>query len=81
MGENGEINIGKLREFEKRGIQPLQAIDHTKLEYEGFEKEFYNEHQEVIDLGFDEVNAKRRELGIRVEGEKVPKPLFKFSHL
>lgn len=32
-------------------------------------------------MEFDAVNTKRRDLGIRVDGERVPKPISSFSHL
>ncbi len=59
MNENGEIDHEKLRQIEKRGIQPLQKVDHTQIEYEDFQKDFYMEHPELQARGFEEVASKR----------------------
>jgi hypothetical protein len=36
LGENGEIDYEKLRQMEKKGIQPLAKVDHMQFEYEEF---------------------------------------------
>ena len=59
MNEKGEVDHDKLRQLEKRGIQPLAKIDHAQIEYEVFEKDFYIEHPEVAAMDFEQVSAKR----------------------
>lgn len=59
LDEEGEVDYEKLRMLEKKGIQPLQMVDHTYSEYEGFEKDFYREHPEISSMPVDVINAKR----------------------
>ncbi len=47
-------------------IDPLPPIDHSEIEYEAFNKNFYEEHEEIAKLLFTEVNDLRNKLGIRV---------------
>ncbi|TNV85523.1 hypothetical protein FGO68_gene1017 [Halteria grandinella] len=81
LNDDGEIDFEKLRQLEKKGIQPLPTVDHSVIEYEAFEKDFYKEHPDITNMPADVINAKRRQLAIRVEGERVPRPLFQFQHL
>jgi len=34
----------------KKEIDPLPSIDHSEIEYEPFEKNFYNVHEEIASL-------------------------------
>ncbi|CDW84857.1 dead-box atp-dependent rna helicase 24-like [Stylonychia lemnae] len=81
LDENGQIDYEKLRLMEKKGIQALQALDHSQIEYDQFEKNFYKEHPDITNMSFDQINSIRRELLIRVEGERVPRPFTAFNHL
>jgi hypothetical protein len=47
-------------------IDPLPPIDHTLIEYENFEKNFYDEHEEIKNLSQSEVDELRKTLGIKV---------------
>lgn len=59
LGADGEIDFDKLRQLEKKGIQPLPPVDHTLVEYESFEKDFYKEHPSITGLSADVINARR----------------------
>ena len=48
-------------------IDPLPPIDHTLIEYENFEKNFYEEHEEIKNLSQQEVDELRKTLGIKVD--------------
>ena len=40
--------MGKLRQLEKKhGVVPLERIDHSKIVYKPYTKNFYVEHPEV----------------------------------
>ena len=52
----------------KKTIDPLPPIDHSEIDYERFEKNFYVEHQEIQHLSPFEVESLRRKLGLRVSG-------------
>ena len=49
-------------------IDPLPPIDHSDIDYEPFERNFYQEHEEIKALTNDQVDELRRTLGIRVGG-------------
>ena len=51
------MDHAKLRLLEKqRGIQPLPNVDHTQIDHEEFNKNFYQEDSEVQGMEFDAVN-------------------------
>ena len=52
----------------KKVIDPLSPIDHSEIEYEKFEKNFYVEHDEILHLSPFEVENLRRKLGLKVSG-------------
>ena len=55
--DSGQVNMGKLRQLErKHGIVPLERIDHSKLVYKPFTKNFYAEHPEVEAMSVEQVN-------------------------
>eukprot|EP00347_Sterkiella_histriomuscorum_P009775 403339941 len=78
---NGNLDYEKLRQMEKKGIQALNTLDHTQIEYDSFEKNFYQEHPDITAMSFEDVNYTRRQLQVRVQGERVPKPITEFKHL
>ena len=61
-------------------IDPLPPIDHSTIEYESFNRNFYEEHEEIKSLNWDQVNQLRKTLGIRVFGSGQPKPVCSFAH-
>ncbi|VDP30272.1 unnamed protein product [Heligmosomoides polygyrus] len=64
----------------KKVIDPLPAIDHTAISYPAFNKNFYEEHEEIKKLNHVEVNRLRDKLGLRVGGFHPPKPVCSFAH-
>lgn len=64
----------------KKEIDPLPPIDHSEIEYETFEKNFYNVHEEISNLTKEQVEDLRQTLGIKVSGAAVPKPVTSFGH-
>lgn len=65
--------------FEKI-IDPLPPIDHSTIEYENFEKNFYQEHEEIKSLSREQVEELRKTLGIKVSGYNPTKPVCSFAH-
>lgn len=47
-------------------IDPLPPIDHSDIDYENFERNFYEEHLDIAKLSEQEVVQLRDKLGIRV---------------
>uniref|UniRef100_A0A1A7YGY4 Probable ATP-dependent RNA helicase DDX46 n=1 Tax=Iconisemion striatum TaxID=60296 RepID=A0A1A7YGY4_9TELE len=54
----------------------LEPVDHGKIQYESYRKNFYVEVPELAKITQEEVNAYRLELeGITVKGKGCPKPI------
>lgn len=64
----------------RRDIDPLPAIDHSEIEYEPFEKNFYTTHDEIAALSRSQVEDLRKKLGVKVTGPSPPKPVSSFGH-
>ncbi|KAI9309408.1 P-loop containing nucleoside triphosphate hydrolase protein [Cunninghamella echinulata] len=59
----------------------LAAVDHSKIDYEPFRKDFYIEPAELRDMTQEQVNDLRNELdGIKIRGIDCPKPIQKWTH-
>lgn len=64
----------------KKDVEPLPPVDHSKMNYEPFEKVFYEEHSEVAAWSENEVRAIRKELDVRVIGDPY-RPVKEFYQL
>ena len=64
----------------KKHIDPLPPIDHSTMQYEPFEKNFYEEHGDIKSLTSSQVEELKIKLGIRVSGVLIPKPVCSFAH-
>ncbi|CAO3635620.1 unnamed protein product [Cunninghamella blakesleeana] len=59
----------------------LAAVDHSKMDYESFRKDFYIEPAELRDMTKEQVDDLRLELdGIKIRGIDCPKPIRKWTH-
>ncbi|KAJ5951143.1 Helicase C-terminal [Penicillium vulpinum] len=64
----------------KKKKREIPVIDHSKIEYEPFRKEFYTEPSNLAEMTEEEVANLRLELdGIKVRGANVPTPVQKWS--
>jgi ATP-dependent RNA helicase DDX46/PRP5 len=59
----------------------LESVDHTKVQYESFRKEFYIEVPELTKMTEEEVSEYRKNLleGVRIRGKDCPKPIKTFA--
>lgn len=64
----------------KKEIDPLPPVDHTEIQYEPFEKNFYNVHDEIASLSKQQIDDLRKTLGIKVSGPSPPNPVTSFGH-
>lgn len=64
----------------KKDIDPLPALDHSEIQYDHFEKNFYNVHKEISNLSKEQVEELRQTLGIKVSGAAAPNPITSFGH-
>jgi len=66
-----KIQAGKLSKGDKLGM-----IDHSKMNYPPFRRNFYIEVPELAKMSSTEVDSYRRSLdGVKVRGKDVPKPV------
>ncbi|CAH2302873.1 ATP-dependent RNA helicase DDX42 [Pelobates cultripes] len=64
----------------KRVIDPLPPIDHTLIEYPPFEKNFYEEHEEITSQTPQQIVELRHKLNLRVSGAAPPRTASSFAH-
>ncbi|KAG0307116.1 pre-mRNA processing RNA-helicase [Dissophora globulifera] len=58
----------------------IPAVDHSKIQYEYFRKDFYLEPPELADMTPEEVHSLHLELdGIKIRGADCPKPIRKWT--
>ena len=58
----------------------LAVVDHSKMKYEEFRKDFFKEPPELSEMTKDQLEQKRLDLdGIRVRGYNCPKPIEKWT--
>ncbi|KAG0209999.1 pre-mRNA processing RNA-helicase [Mortierella sp. GBA30] len=58
----------------------IPTVDHSKMHYEYFRKDFYLEPPEMADMTPEEVHSLRLELdGIKIRGADCPKPIRKWT--
>ncbi|KAL8149691.1 hypothetical protein AgCh_006636 [Apium graveolens] len=66
-------------EFMKRvknlKVEKLSVVDHSKIDYLPFRKDFYIEVKEVSRMTSEEISAYRLELELKIHGKDVPKPI------
>ena len=59
----------------------LAAVDHSRIAYEPFRKEFYIAPPDVAEMTDEEAELLRLELdGIKIRGVDCPRPVTKWSH-
>jgi ATP-dependent RNA helicase DDX46/PRP5 len=64
----------------KKKKRDIPTVDHAKMQYEPFRKNFYSEPIEMAEMTDGEVADLRLELdGIKVRGVDVPKPVIKWA--
>ncbi|XP_042473146.1 DEAD-box ATP-dependent RNA helicase 24-like isoform X1 [Zingiber officinale] len=65
--------------MDKRKIEPIPALDHSTMDYEPFNKDFYEENPSVSGMSDHEISEYRKTLAIRVSGFDIPKPIKLFE--
>ncbi|XP_069754507.1 probable ATP-dependent RNA helicase DDX46 isoform X2 [Narcine bancroftii] len=75
--EEEEVDLQTaLTGYQTKQRKLLEPVDHGKIEYEPFRKNFYVEVPELAKMSIEEVNTYRLELeGIAVRGKGCPKPI------
>lgn len=64
----------------RKNVEPLPFLDHAKIDYEDFARDFYDEPAELAALPTAAVQARRAALGLHVVGSgDVPGPVDSFA--
>eukprot|EP01018_Ginkgo_biloba_P008927 Gb_12460 [translate_table: standard] len=64
---------------DKKKIEPIPALDHSQIDYEPFNKDFYEENPSISAMSEQEVDSYRQSVGIKVSGFDVSRPIKKFE--
>lgn len=77
---SGNIIYASRSRGSKSAIELLPSIDHSRIEYQKFQKDIYRQHPENIKLTDDIVQQYLEDLEISITGENVPRPIQRFEH-
>ncbi|KAF7824959.1 DEAD-box ATP-dependent RNA helicase 42 [Senna tora] len=64
-----------MKRVKKTKAEKLSIVDHSKIDYKPFKKNFYIEVKEIAKLTLEEVAAYRKQLELKIHGKDVPKPV------
>ncbi|KAK9103094.1 hypothetical protein Sjap_020348 [Stephania japonica] len=64
-----------MKRVKKNKAEKLSLVDHSKIEYPPFRKNFYIEVKEMSRMTSEEVLAHRKQLELKIHGKDVPKPI------
>ncbi|KAG6540139.1 hypothetical protein Mapa_018524 [Marchantia paleacea] len=73
--EGEEDDDDFMKRVKKSKAEKLALVDHSKVQYAPFRKNFYIEVKEISRMPAEEVIALRRELELKVRGKEVPQPI------
>ncbi|KAM1601548.1 hypothetical protein ACFX13_026344 [Malus domestica] len=65
--------------LDKRKIEPIPALDHSSIDYEPFNKDFYEEKESISGMSEEDVFEYKKSLAIRTSGFDVPRPVKTFE--
>lgn len=65
--------------LDKKTIEPIPALDHSSIDYEPFNKDFYEEKPSISGMTEQDVAEYRKSLAIRVSGFDVPRTIKSFE--
>ncbi|XAR56870.1 RNA helicase [Bertholletia excelsa] len=64
-----------MKRVKKTKAEKLSIVDHSKIEYLPFRKNFYIEVKEISRMNSEDVAAYRKQLELKIHGKDVPKPI------
>ncbi|EXB56258.1 DEAD-box ATP-dependent RNA helicase 42 [Morus notabilis] len=64
-----------MKRVKKTKAEKLSIVDHSKIDYIPFRKNFYIEVKEISRMTPEEVSAYRKQLELKLHGKDVPKPM------
>ncbi|XP_062191542.1 DEAD-box ATP-dependent RNA helicase 42-like [Phragmites australis] len=64
-----------MKRVKKTKVDKLAVVDHSRIDYQPFRKNFYIEVTDITKMTSDEVAVYRKQLELKVHGKDVPKPM------
>ncbi|XP_073156556.1 DEAD-box ATP-dependent RNA helicase 24 isoform X2 [Henckelia pumila] len=64
---------------DKKKIEPIPELDHSSIDYEPFNKDFYEEKPSISGMSEQDAIEYKKSLAIRVSGFDVPRPVKTFE--
>ncbi|GFZ11675.1 P-loop containing nucleoside triphosphate hydrolases superfamily protein [Actinidia rufa] len=64
-----------MKRVKKTKVEKLSIVDHSKIHYPPFRKDFYIEVKEISRMTSEEVAVYRRQLELKLHGKDVPRPV------
>ncbi|XP_051132280.1 DEAD-box ATP-dependent RNA helicase 42-like [Andrographis paniculata] len=64
-----------MKRVKKTKVEKLSIVDHSKIDYPPFRKNFYIEVKEISRMTPEEVASYRKQLELKIHGKDVPKPV------
>ncbi|KRX01164.1 P-loop containing nucleoside triphosphate hydrolase [Pseudocohnilembus persalinus] len=80
MDSDGEVDLDAVKKMKKQNFQMLDNIDFSKMQQEPFEKNFYQEHEDIKSMTEEQVKKIRNDHSVKVTGKQVPKPVISFGY-
>ena len=73
--EEDENDDEFMKRVKKTKVEKLSLVDHSKINYPPFRKNFYIEVKEISRIAPADVISIRKELELKIHGKDVPKPV------
>ncbi|XP_030466920.1 DEAD-box ATP-dependent RNA helicase 42 [Syzygium oleosum] len=64
-----------MKRVKKTKAEKLSIVDHSKIDYKPFRKNFYIEVKEISRMSAEEVAVYRKQLELKLHGKDVPRPI------
>ncbi|XP_047316712.1 DEAD-box ATP-dependent RNA helicase 42 [Impatiens glandulifera] len=64
-----------MKRVKKTKVEKLSIVDHSKIDYPPFRKNFYIEAKEISRMTPEEVAVYRKQLELKIHGKDVPRPV------
>lgn len=74
-GSDDEDDAEFIKRVKKTKAEKLVIVDHSKIDYQPFRKNFYIEVKDITRMSAEDVASYRKLLELKVRGKDVPKPI------
>lgn len=70
-----------MKRVKKTKADKLVVVDHSKINYPSFRKNFYIEVKEISRMSAEEVSNYRKQLELKLHGKDIPKPIHTWPQI